>query len=170
MASALVLMTGLPGTGKSTVAEAVARTLPAALLSADPIDAALLRAGVRPEQRPDILGFEVMKALAALQLEAGLHAVIDAVNPFAWVRQSYRGIAAANEAAFVVVATYCSDSELHRARVAKRLPAKIDWDGVMRQVDDYEAPEGEMLHLDAVYDEAENVRAAVDYVLSRVSG
>jgi len=34
----LVVVTGLPGTGKSTVAGAVARSLPAALISADPIE------------------------------------------------------------------------------------------------------------------------------------
>jgi hypothetical protein len=42
----LVVMTGLPGTGESAVAEAVARALPAPVFSADPLEAVLLRAGI----------------------------------------------------------------------------------------------------------------------------
>ena len=64
-----VLMTGLPGTGKSTVADAVARSLGAGVVSADPIDAALLTAGVPNEDGK--VGYEVMKALAANELDAG---------------------------------------------------------------------------------------------------
>jgi predicted kinase len=47
-------MTGLPCTGKSSVAGALAQSLPAALLSADPIDSTLIAAGV--SERPDIVG------------------------------------------------------------------------------------------------------------------
>lgn len=65
----LVIMSGLPGTGKSAIAEAVAVALPAALVSADPIDVALARAGQPNDQGK--AGYEVMKAIARGQLALG---------------------------------------------------------------------------------------------------
>src|SRR5688500_14562361 len=101
--SSLVLLTGLPCTGKSTIARAVAQSLGAAWLSAAPIDAALVRAGMSSQQRPDIAGYEVMKALAGLQLGAGLSAVVDAVNPFDFVRDAYSEIATRYGARLLVI-------------------------------------------------------------------
>lgn len=51
----LVVMTGLPGTGKSAVAEAVAKALCAPVFSVDPLEAVLLRAGIDREQRSDTM-------------------------------------------------------------------------------------------------------------------
>ncbi len=165
MVAVLVLMTGLPATGKSTIAEAVARALPAAWLSADPVDAALVRGGLRPEQRPDIAGYEAMKALADLQLSAGLSVVVDAVNPFAFVRDAYADIAARHAATLIVLVTECSDRALHRARVETR--AKQPWSEVERQQGYWEPYEGEALRLDAAEDAAANTQRAVAYVLGQ---
>ncbi|MGH3568253.1 MAG: AAA family ATPase [Pseudonocardia sp.] len=46
----LIVMSGLPGSGKSTIGRALAARLPAALVSVDPIDAALRRAGIAADQ------------------------------------------------------------------------------------------------------------------------
>ena len=45
----LVLLTGLPGTGKSEIVAAVAEAINACTISADPIDMALAEAGVANE-------------------------------------------------------------------------------------------------------------------------
>lgn len=166
----LVLLTGLPGTGKSTIAAAVARALPAALLSADPIDAALIRAGMSPAQRPDKAGYEVMKALAAEQLAVGTAVVIDAVNPFHFVRQAYLDIAAAHAAPVAVIITRCSDVATHRRRIEARHNAglkAIDWAGVERQMDYYEPFAGDALTLDAMDPVAATLAAALAYVAAR---
>lgn len=42
----LIAMAGLPSSGKSTVASALASALPAPVLSVDPVEAAMWRAGV----------------------------------------------------------------------------------------------------------------------------
>src|SRR5262245_46749174 len=103
----LVLMTGLPCTGKSSIARAVAQALPAAWLSADRIDEALLDTGMTAAQRPDIAGYEALKALVDLQLGAGLSVVVDAVNPFDFVRAAYFDIAEKHGALVAVVVTKC---------------------------------------------------------------
>jgi len=161
-------MTGLPCTGKSRIAESVARALPAALLSADPIDDALVASGSMADQRPDIAGYEVMKALAREQLAVGLSAVIDAVNPFDFVRSAYQQIAADFETPALVIVTSCEDRILHRRRVDERHRAglkRITWEEIERQIDYYEPFTGDALTLDAANSMDRNIAAAVSYVL-----
>jgi len=43
----LILMSGLPGVGKSALAHELGRLLPACVLSVDPIEAAMWRSGLR---------------------------------------------------------------------------------------------------------------------------
>lgn len=169
----LVLMTGLPGTGKSTIAAVVARALPAALLSADPIDAALVRAGVGAQQRPDIVGYAVMRTVADEQLAAGLSVVVDAVNPFRWERQAYFDAAAEHGARIAVIATTCTGTAEHRRRIEARHVAglsRADWAEVLRQTGYYEPFDGDALRLDAMGEAAANVRAAVAFVTSIAAG
>ena len=72
----LVLMTGLPGTGKSTVAAALARELGAALLSTDRIRAE--RSGPQAFSDADKGGvYERMLARAARGLSAGRRVILD---------------------------------------------------------------------------------------------
>jgi predicted kinase len=164
----LVLMTGLPGTGKSAIAEAVAQVLPAAILSADPIDAAIARAGL--DDPEGIAGYEAMKALAEEHLRLGLHVVIDAVNPFAWERDEYFEMARRRGERVRVIRTICSDVALHQQRIAERHAAglkAITWEGVERQIAYYEPYDGPTLDLDAVDDLEANVLRALDYVAMR---
>ncbi|MFF1344342.1 AAA family ATPase [Streptomyces sp. NPDC058290] len=46
----LIAMAGLPAAGKSSVAQELGRALPAAVVSVDPIEAAMWRAGVERAQ------------------------------------------------------------------------------------------------------------------------
>ena len=161
----LVVLTGLPGTGKSELAAGLATAMPAAVLSADPIDDALVRAGVG--DRPDIVGYEVMKALTREHLSLGLSVVIDAVNPFKWVRDSYTEIAAVTAAPFALIATLCSDPAEHRRRVESRHTTDqkpINWVGVQEQVSYYEPPSDPELVLDAVRPSSENIAAALSHI------
>jgi predicted kinase len=167
----LVLITGLPGTGKSTIAHAAALELGACVLSADPIDDALLIAGVPNDEGK--VGYEVMKALARNDLGAGRSVVIDAVNPFDFVRRAYFDLAAEAHAHVSVIVTVCSDRDLHQLRVESRRARgekSIDWPGVERQIDYYEPFAGECLVLDAVDPADENCAAAVSYVRSELAG
>src|SRR5687768_2597766 len=89
----LVVMTGLPGTGKSAIAEGVGKALGAPVFSVDPLEAVLLSAGVTREQHSDRIAYELMGMLAEQQLKQGQSAVLDAVNQFAWIRQQWRDLA-----------------------------------------------------------------------------
>ena len=82
----LVLVTGLPGTGKSTVAEAIAQRLDAAVLAHD-----WAMSGLRPFSELQVVlddmglrghrtvGWSILNALARLQLRSGRSIVLDGV-------------------------------------------------------------------------------------------
>ena len=163
----LVVLTGLPGTGKSTIAAGLGRRLPALVLSADTIDDALRAARVANPQGK--VGFEIMKALAAQHLAAGQHVVVDAVNPFAFVRDAYATIADEQDAPMRVIVTTCSDPAEHRRRVEARQSSgekPVGWERVEERASTFERFDGEALRLDALAVAAENLDAAIDYCAS----
>jgi predicted kinase len=133
----LILMGGLPGSGKSTVAEGVARALGITILSADPVEAALRRAGIA-ESQSGIASYLVLEALAGEQLKLGRPVIIDAVNPVEAARAMWRTLARKHRAGLHVIECVCRDEALHRARVEARvrdiagLPELI-WERVERR-------------------------------------
>jgi predicted kinase len=169
----LVVMTGLPGTGKSAVAEAVARALPAPVFSVDPLEAVLVRAGIDREHRSDYAAYDVVAALAESQLQLGQSAVVDAVNALERLRRWFLGLAEPVGAPAVLIETICSDRRLHRERFENRDRAiegwvyEPTWRDVERRMLEYEPSDVERLVLDAVAPFEENARAALEYVSVR---
>ena len=53
----LIIFSGLPGTGKSTLAEAVARQLGIPVFAKDWLEAALIRSELKPMNEAKSLGF-----------------------------------------------------------------------------------------------------------------
>ena len=72
----LVQMAGVPGSGKSAVAQELARQLPATLLDHDDTKSALLLAGIS-EVQAGPASYAVIKALASRALELGGSCIID---------------------------------------------------------------------------------------------
>ncbi len=139
----LVLVTGLQGTGKSTVAELVADLLGAPVLAHD-----WAMSGLRPF--PEIeatleameprghgpVGWSLLRALAQSQLRRGSSVVLDGVARAPQV-DVLRLLAAETGARFSVIMTECSDVELHRSRVdgrQRQIPGwyELDWSHVER--------------------------------------
>jgi predicted kinase len=76
----LIGLSGLPGTGKSALAEAIAGELGAVVFSVDPIEAAMLRSGVERSFASGLAAYAVASAIAEPALGRGQTVVIDAVN------------------------------------------------------------------------------------------
>jgi AAA domain len=103
----LIVMAGLPGTGKSCIAEAVGRELGSPVFAKDWLEAALRRVGLAQTlETAHILGYtgyELLSALAERQLRLGQSAILDSVASTASIRTIWRTLATTYGAAWYVV-------------------------------------------------------------------
>ena len=167
--TALVVVSGLPGTGKSAIAEHVARRERAALLSKDIFEAALWRSGIDRESGAGWAAYEQLGAVAESQLHIGISVVLDSVAPNERIRSEWRELASRIGARFVPIECVCSDERLHRSRLDGRsrdIPGwpEVSWEQVMEIRSRYEAWTGDRLVLDATRSMIVNL-AAVDAYL-----
>lgn len=113
-------MTGLPGTGKTMLAEAIGMALPAAVVSVDPVEQALWRAGLPRTTSVGIAAYGVVAAVAEQQLRMGHPVIADAVNAAPAAREVWQALAEGYGCELRVLEVVCSDEDLHRARVEQR--------------------------------------------------
>jgi predicted kinase len=169
----LIILAGLPGAGKSRLAEALGRMLKAPVFAKDFLEAALLRAGLAQVEGSRALlgrlGYDLLTELARRQLQLGQSAILDSVASTNSIRDEWRALARSYDATWRVLECVCSDEALHRARLATRqrdIPGwpELEWSEVER-VRGYCAPwEEDHLILDAVDPFERNLRASLDYI------
>lgn len=143
MPSALILMAGLPGSGKSTIAWGLAKRLDIGVLATDVVEAALRRVGYQPNST-GAASYLAVEALADAQLSLGHSVIIDAVNPVEPARQMWRSLASRQQAPLYIIECVCEDQSIHRTRVEGRVRAiqgldEISWEHVQRRRANYEA-------------------------------
>ncbi|MBE2198285.1 MAG: ATP-binding protein [Anaerolinea sp.] len=163
----LIIFSGLPGTGKSSVAEAVGRELGTPVFAKDWLEAALLRSNLQGET--GYAGYELLTVLAQRQLSLGQSAILDSVASFARIRVQWRWLAIDYGAAWRVVECVCSDPAQHRQRVESRqrhIPGwhELTWAEVERVRGYYETWQEERLVLDATRPLAANIQSALIYL------
>lgn len=114
----LIAFAGLPGTGKTTLARALADDLGATYLRIDSIEQAL-KPWIPGDMGP--AGYVVAYVLAADNLRLGRTVVADSVNPIGLTRNAWRRVAAEASARLIEVEVVCSDAGEHRRRVESRV-------------------------------------------------
>jgi predicted kinase len=121
----LVLISGLPGTGKTTLARAIACDLGLPILAKDRIQSALRRHGLAGRATVD--GYLLMLDLADEQLAVGIGVVLDAVFPFLGFRAAARKLAVRYNGRFRPIYCWCSDPQLWQERLVQRRALVPDW-------------------------------------------
>jgi predicted kinase len=114
----LIILGGLPGTGKTTIARELARQLGAVHVRIDSIEQALRDAGPVTDLRDT--GYRVGYAVAGDNLRLGRTVIADSVNPIPLTRDAWAAVAAAAGVPAVEIEVVCSDTAEHRRRVDTR--------------------------------------------------
>ncbi|RKP51991.1 AAA family ATPase [Pararobbsia silviterrae] len=115
----LIVIGGLPGTGKTTLSRGIARGLGGVHLRIDSIEQAILRArGV--DETPGTEGYAAAYAIAEDNLRLGLTIIADCVNPLGVTRDAWRDIGQRVGVPVIEVETICSDLVKHQRRVETR--------------------------------------------------
>ena len=115
----LIVLGGLPGTGKTTVAKALAQKLDAVHLRVDTIEQALRSSAVlKTDVGP--AGYVVAYRLAEDNLRIGRVVVADSVNSLQVTRDAWLSVAEQASTKVAEVEFICSDAVEHRRRVETR--------------------------------------------------
>ena len=114
-----IILAGLPGTGKTTLARVLARRLRAAYVRIDSIEQAIRDCDVLKDQ-VGASGYYVGHRVAKDNLVLGLSVVAESVNPLAITRDAWRRVGQRTGAKVFEVELVCSDPIEHRRRVEQR--------------------------------------------------
>jgi len=119
VAPVLVVVGGLPATGKSTIASALARRTSTPYLRVDRIEQAIVAWSALSHPLGPV-GYAVAHALVREQLELGLAIIVECVNPTALTRDAWAETAEAAGAELVEVEVSCSNEDQHKRRAEGR--------------------------------------------------
>ena len=167
----LISMAGLPGAGKSTIGQVLAGRLNQPVISVDPIESAILRAGIDSEQPTGLAAYLVARTLAATMLESGRSVIVDAVNAVLPAREQWVGLAARHGNTLSFIEVVCSDPAVHRERLEARkrnIPHinEPTWNAVEQRLDEYAEWEGPSAAADRItLDSMEPLGTIVDKAL-----
>jgi len=164
----LIVVGGLPGAGKSSLADALAERLQIPVFNKDRIEASLWRSGTTAELNSWQVAEDLLTTLAGEQLRRGQSAILDTVARTVASREAWRAVALECGAPFVLIECVCSDAALHRRRIEGRdrgIPGwyELTWDDVERVRSRWEPWPDDRLVLDAVNPLVDNIETMVAY-------
>ncbi len=167
----LIIFSGLPGAGKSALAEAVGQWFGIPVFAKDWLEASLLRCELvptNPEKPLGSAGYQLLTMLAERQFRLGQSVILDSVASTQSIRSTWRALARQFGVDWRVIEVLCSDESLHRTRLAHRqrqIPGwhELKWSEV-EHVKSYFAPWDEpRLILDTLAPFDQNLTQALSY-------
>lgn len=113
----LYIFSGLPGTGKTTLAKSLASHVEAVFLRIDTIEQGirdLCNFSVQGE------GYRLSYRIAVDNLRLGNSVVADSCNPIKLTRHEWQEVALSNDSSYTNIEVICSDTEQHKKRIKER--------------------------------------------------
>lgn len=147
----LFIFSGLPASGKSTLAKFVATKYNAVYLRVDTIEQ-----GLRDLCHFDVQGegYRLSYKIAVDNLQLGMNIVADSCNPILLTRKEWEEVAKSNNNIFINIEVICSDESEHKRRVLSRKAeienlALPDWTDIKNR--EYHCWKTERITIDTAY-------------------
>ncbi len=115
----LIILGGLPGTGKTTIARLLSEKIGAMHLRIDTIEASIKRSFPNTNDLKEA-GYLIAYDLAKDNLRLGHVVIADSVNPIQITRKAWRNVATESHTDFIEIEFICSDSIEHKNRIETR--------------------------------------------------
>lgn len=169
----VVLVAGIPGTGKSTLAESLARYLRTPIFSMDWMMGSLVLADAVTDENAYAVVELQLTAAVARHVQLGIDVIVDEAGHTVEARERWRELTERLGGVFVGVECVCSDERLHRERVEGRsrgIPgwhATVPWVHVERMRGLWEPWEEDHLVLDSAVETPDSSVKRVLDLLSR---
>lgn len=166
----IVIFSGLPGSGKSTVSESLAKQLAYPLFSVDPIESAILRSGIQRNFETGLASYLVAQALAEEQLKIGLSVIIDAVNSVQEARDMWVQLAQRHHATLCIIE--CTlETTVHKKRIEARVRGlhgipETTWETVEQVRREYLPWVENRLVLHTEHTDENTIKRALEYIES----
>ena len=170
----LIVFAGMLGTGKTSLARAVARQLRAVYLDKDTIKECALDLAERmkldqAQQLAGPLSYELLIGLARDNLSLGLPVVLDSPAGYQAFRERVKGLARSAKVELRLIECICTDEKLLRQRVESRaqdLPAHRtrDWATYQHEQTQFERLTERRLVVDTAESLSLNVRKVLAYL------
>lgn len=114
----LFIMSGLPGSGKSTLSRFLVRKYKIPYIHIDTIEQ-----GLRDLCHIEVIaeGYGLSYRIAAEHLRLGVHLLVDSCNPINLTRRAWEAIAEDNHGDIINIEVICSDKNEHRQRIETRI-------------------------------------------------
>jgi predicted kinase len=173
---ALIVFSGLPGAGKSKLAESAGQALGIPVFAKDWLEASLRRHGIdhgvdtSGESLPlGYIGYDLLTILATRQLQLNQSVILDSVASTESIRARWRQLAQDHGAAWRVIECICSDESLHRSRLeirTRNIPdwPELTWAEVERVRSYFAAWTEDRLIVDSVQPFESNLQTVLDYL------
>ena len=163
----LILIAGMPGGGKTTLARLVSRQLGIPVFAKDRVQRVLRDHNLAKENTGD--GYYVILDMADEQLGLGLSCILDATFPLDHFRTVASEIAQRHKANLCALYCYCSDDNMWRERMTDRVHyvpgwKPVGWADVLRMREYYQPWNDNALFMDSVRSPEDNFPVALDYI------
>ncbi|MBD3210209.1 AAA family ATPase [Candidatus Micrarchaeota archaeon] len=163
----LVIVCGLPGTGKSTLSQLLAGQLPAEHLNSDTLRKQMFKNPDYSEEEKEKVYHE-MAVRAESLLSSGKNAILDATFYKRKYRKMMADVAGAQDAEVYRIECALPEKET-RKRLEKRKelgkgPSDADYDVYQSLKDEFEPLEGKHLKIDCSADEEEALRKVMEFL------